>query len=251
MTNDMFDVLYTPLDCPQPPLIDFDKLEAWVNRQPKNPRQWMMSKMNYQVQNEQYPWDYITLYHNPRRGSGGPTASADGWLAGINRVFPELIEYLRTPFGIPVEEFGNIVLLPLRPGHSGFYWHRDDDANGMRMYLDHEDSENNHLYMRRSVERDRWPLPWFYDATSPKTGFQEEDLLCKVLHPRQCFFLNNVRALHSTVTNVPGKRRVTLLFRDLNPRGDVPCRLNQLSADLILRSAEKFKDHAVLWQPPV
>jgi len=252
--QDLFDILYTPLDCPPMPKIDVDKLDLWqqdrVNNFDKNKsasaaelqsnaRTWFMKKSFFQGDQNQYPWDLSMLYYNKNN-------SNVGWLGGFDKEFPELVEYINSAFGIPVHEFGTVLLLPVKKSHTGIYWHRDDDTSGLRMYIEHEDPVNNTLIMRRSVTRDRWPLPWQYDITRPLNGFQEEDLTCNIVSKNQCFFLNNIRALHATVTKAPERRRFTLLFGDKLNRV-MPNRINQLTEDLIKRSAEKYKEQAILW----
>lgn len=247
--QDMFDVLYTPLDCPTPPTIDIDKLKAWQSDVYMKHANWRVGdkhtqlNMYYQGKVEDYPWDLTTCYFN--KSGQGP-----GWIGGFDQQFPELVQYIKDAFNVPLEEFGFILVLPVREHHKGRgFWHRDPDTCGLRMYINHTDHERNFLTVRRTVTRDKYPRPLSYDFTMPLNGFQDEDLTCKVLHANQCFYLNNIRAIHSTFVESPGENRVTLLFGNKNDE-ESRRRINDMTRDLIVRSAEKYKDYAVLWEPP-
>jgi hypothetical protein len=72
-------------------------------------------------------------------------------------------------------------------------------------------------------------------------------LSARLLKPNHGFFINNIRAVHAVYTAEPGKMRISF-----SVTVNVPIRLMPRSLqEVIVRSAEKYSDHALLWTPPV
>ena len=62
---------------------------------------------------------------------------------------------------------------------------------------------------------------------------------------RHAFFINNIRAFHTVKTNIKGSSRMAIIIGSVQPMSTMPLQLKQL----IINSALKYKDEAVLWTP--
>ena len=215
------DVLYTPLDTIPPPQYDVEKLNTWIKE--TYPKQEELRKFitNYGASAEKYfegdsyQWDLVVPYYNY-------FGENIGWVYKFDKWFPQICEWFFDAFGITPEETGAFVLLPLRPNYSGMgFWHKDIDETGLRWYLDFENSNEDKLFIRRDGE--------------------EKITECPIMSKTQTFFLNNIRATHATYTpeKSVGKNRIASFIL---PRADKPDNWIKSTKQLVVRSAEKYKD---------
>jgi hypothetical protein len=65
---------------------------------------------------------------------------------------------------------------------------------------------------------------------------------CKIVDPKQCFFLNNVRSAHATWTSKLGVSRIAVIVYH-NGSEQVLSKIEKL----VLQSAEKYKDCVLTW----
>ena len=129
------DVLYTPLDVPEPPEYDPSELKKWIDDNYNSLQGYrdMLSKMGASSENviENYPFDLCVVYIND-------VGLGPGWTNGFDSKFPELSEYLLTFMGQNPNDIGCILLAPMKRKYVGYgFWHRDVDE-GLRIYLDLE-----------------------------------------------------------------------------------------------------------------
>jgi hypothetical protein len=237
------DILYTPLDVEQKPEFDVENLKNWLlnNYQPLSKYKDLLSHTNNasENRNENYPWNLTVAYWN-LFDDGGP-----GWLGKFNEEFPLLSKHMYECFNLSIEDVGLIVFLPIRPGHTGLgFWHNDTDWYGLRHYFCFESPETNKLLLRKTkidyTER--------LDLVSPideETYLQDEIIECKILSTTQSFFLNNVRSVHSTYTATPDVTRIAAFVTGkVGKRAEMQKKIE----NLVVRSAEKYQDYAVLWK---
>lgn len=236
------DILYTPLDVPEKPDFHIDKLRNWLESNHKSLAKYkdiLSSTKNaaeYAVEN--YPWDLTVAYFNLFNDQG------PGWLGNFNEEFSELSRHMYECFNLSIEDVGLIVFLPIKQNHTGLgFWHNDTDWYGLRHYFCFESSETNKLLLRKTkidyAERPSFKLPIDEDLY-----LEKEVIECKLLSTKQSFFLNNVRSVHSTYTVIPNVTRIAAFVT-----GKVGKRLEMQGKieDLVIRSAEKYKEYAVLW----
>jgi hypothetical protein len=238
------DVLYTPLDTPPMPNFELSKLESWLenNYHPLSNFKNLFTKASYstgEMSIEDYPWDLTAAYFNI--SDSGP-----GWLGNFDIEFPELSRYFYESFSLNLEDIGFIILLPVRETYQGFgFWHNDIDFTGLRMYLGFENEKEDKLFLKRTLNPNGVrSLPKYEYPIDHKKHLQDELVECKPLHNRQCFYLNNFRSVHATYTGHAGTSRIAAFITGKrNKQFDLMKKIN----NLVVSSAMKFKDHAVLW----
>jgi hypothetical protein len=239
----IIDVLYTPLDTVPQPEIDIDKFTNWLKDSYVKlaPYRKLVTDSRLTAINfvDNYPWNLVLVYYNIV--DRGP-----GWLGDFDKEFPELANWMVTAFGVNLDDIGTLAFLPVRPGHTGMgFWHNDPDPHGLRFYVHFEHPDQNKLYIKRTKipydTRQQFPLP-----IDQEQLLQEELVECKLLRSNQSFFLNNIRSCHATYTEVPNSIRVACLMSSKYSNHDVYKRKIE---KLVVDSAEKYKDYAVLWQP--
>lgn len=231
------DILYTPLDIPDRPNIDLEKFQVWAKSvYPQEVKEKSDgSTVAEKILQEKYPWD-LTFGHF------GPS-----WKDRFNELFPEIARYSWEAFGLKEEWLQTLVFLPVREKVRGeLYWHSDVDETGLRFYIENEEPEKNPLLVKATCE------PY---NTRPNIGawpadddprLQKESYICKMISPHQAYFLNNIRAVHTPTSTVPSTRIAAFITVH-------PVFLDQarpIVQDLVIRSAKKFKEQAVLWTPP-
>jgi hypothetical protein len=236
------DILYTPLDVPDKPEFNINQLKNWLTRnyQPLSQYRDMLASTNNTAEKivTNYPWDltvaYFNLFNDP-----GP-----GWLGNFDKEFPELSKHMHECFNLSIEDVGLIVFLPIKQDHTGLgFWHNDTDWYGLRHYFCFESSDTNKLLLKKTkidyVERPNLQIPIDENAY-----LQDEIFECKILSTRQSFFLNNVRSVHSTFTVTPNVTRIAAFVTGkIGKRAEMQEKIESL----VVRSAEKYKDYAVLW----
>lgn len=226
------DILYTPLDISEPPTVDCTQLVDWICKyqdlQKIENRQDGRDKLK-----EKYPWNIIYAKNN------------HAWYKDFDKTFPELAEYCYQAFGLDDDQVHSIVILHTKDEFVGQgFWHTDGDEWGLRFYLDTQET-GEFLHLR--------PTKLPYDVRSEKfiltdTVAKLQDVVysARLLKPTQGFFINNVRALHAAYTTTPGAMRIA--FHVIPPLPIV--QMYDHIKQLIVQSAEKYSDHAILWQAP-
>lgn len=235
------DILYTPLDVGEKPEFDIKKLQAWLsnNHVPLSKYKDILSATKNSAEKviENYPWDLTVAYFNM-------TDKGPGWLGNFDTEFPELSTYMYECFGLSLEDMGLIVFLPIKQNHTGLgFWHNDTDWYGLRHYFDFESMDTNKLLLKKTkidyTERPSLKVPIDEDLY-----LQSETIECKLISPRQSFFLNNVKSVHSTYTATPNVTRIAAFVTGKKLGGTY---IKEKIENLVVRSAEKYKDYAVLW----
>ena len=237
---DFDNILYTPLDIPDAPIVDPREVIQWVKdtRESKNGLNDYLSKNNLTAEqiDPQYPWDITPAWFNY-------TGTGPGWVNNFDKQFPEIVSYIDTYFGIPPEYRGLVLILPIKDGHTGEgFWHQDNDVFGVRFYLEFEDTNANQLLMKRT----KLPSTHRTLGYPPKMEvLQDETLVCKMKSSRQGFYLNNVKSAHATLTTDPSKLRIAVI---VSVRPEMFSKVHEFKKELVVRSAEKYKDYAILWR---
>lgn len=225
------DICYTPLDIPTRPNIDISKFLFWA--QNVYPQSCKTESSNAEgVIGEEYPWDLVW-------------GAWDGvWQNNFNNEFPELATYCYEAFKIRRHELGGAIFLPVRKTVTGTsFWHNDVDPTGFRFYLECEHYNDNPLLLRKTKlpynEREGIVVP----LNGNDNRLQEEIFNCKMTGPHMSYYLNNMRSVHAPTINVSGVRIAGFITVKKVYQNIVRKRTN----DMIVASAVKFKDHAVLW----
>lgn len=245
MTVEFRDILYTPIDVPEPPKFDIDNLMRFVNKNKNSEIRSFLSN-GFTAENvlkDQYPWDLTAIYFNFL--DNGP-----GWLDGFDKKFPELANYLINIYGLDISDIGNIILLPSSPQHVGYgFWHNDVDVTGLRLYLYIEETEKHKLFLKRSkidhgMEFQKnspvWQVPIDHSL------FEDHVDECRYPEGKNAFayYLNNLRSVHVPWVAETNLLRIPVL---ITPKKTTWQQVHDKTTDLIVKSAEKFKEYAILW----
>ena len=236
------DILYTPLDVPDKPEFDINQLKNWLTRnyQPLSQYREMLAGNSFTAEKvfENYPWDLTVAYFKLFN------ENEPGWLGNFDQEFPELAKHMYESFNLSIDDIGLIIFLPIKHEHTGLgFWHNDPEWYGLRHYFAFDNPDTNKLLMRRTKiahdERPNFTIP-----IDENEHLQDEIIECKIFSPTQSFFLNNVRSVHATNTITPnGTRIATIVTGKFGKRKEMQEKIESL----IVRSAEKYKDYAVLW----
>jgi hypothetical protein len=236
------DILYTPLDVPDKPEFDIEKLKSWLskNYEPLSQYKDILAGNSFTAEKifENYPWDLTVAYFKLFN------ENEPGWLGNFDQEFPELAKHMYKSFNLSIDDIGLIIFLPIKQGHTGLgFWHNDPEWYGLRHYFAFDNPNTNKLLMKRTkidyVERPNFTMP-----IDEKEYLQDETIECKILSPTQSFFLNNVRSVHATHTVEPDVTRIAVIVTGkFGKRKE----MQQKIESLVIRSAEKYKDYAVLW----
>jgi hypothetical protein len=236
------DILYTPLDVVEKPEFDVGKLQNWLTTHYKPLSQYkdILSSTKNAAEKDikNYPWDLTVAYFKLFNDSD------PGWLGNFDKEFPELSRYMYECFNLSIEDVGLIVFLPIKQGHTGLgFWHNDTDWYGLRHYFCFESPDTNKLLLRKTkidyIERPNFKFPLDEEAY-----LQKEIIECKLLSTKQSFFLNNVRSVHSTYTATPDVVRIAAFVTGkIGKRKEMQKKIE----NLVIRSAEKYQEYAILW----
>lgn len=229
MTKNSLDVLYTPLDTPFVPKTDINKLMTWINKyfekQDVSDRE-DASKVSLVA--DTYPWNLIY----PRvKGS---------WQYDFQTEFPELSNFFFSAYGLEEKDIKSIVLLPIKPNFKGVgFWHSDPDFHGLRMYIENDEVDDFLLINQTIIPYANRPM-FGLDKDFKNTPLKNKIVSAKLYSGNQTFYINNTRAVHAVNVKVPGTLRIAVIVSCVNTSS-----VNNHVNDLIIRSAEKYKDYSL------
>ena len=231
------DILYTPLIAPSVPLYDYTKLLSWVHKFYSNQIIQGRSDASERVPGDIYPWDIIYAKHTK------------SWRFNFDKEFPQLASFFGDAYNLASSEIDSIVLLPVKDNHRGLgFWHRDPDKWGLRMYLENTELENSLLIKPTKLPYNlHSEVPSMIDNIGPWEFIQDVQYAANIPNPQQVFYLNNVRAIHTVKKNIPESRRLAVIVSTGKPMFEMPHHLQ----DLIVSSAEHYKDSAIYWNPEI
>lgn len=250
MIDDFQNVLYTPIDTPPFPKVDGYEIYKWVednyNRVRATDFSTRIREQGLTAENgfENYPWKLTYAYYNSF--DEGP-----GWVFDFEDKFPQVTSWLFSAFGLTEDDVGGVMLLPTKKDYVGHgFWHRDMDTSGLRVYFEFENWQQDKLFMKRSK------IPYAYNEPPhipvPITEeihddvYQNEVIECEIISNQYCFYLNNYRAIHQTWTSKPNTLRMAAI---IFPKQAIWNDVAKKTGELIVRSANKFKDQAIVWKP--
>lgn len=238
MSNDILNILYTPLDVPPVPSYNKEDLKKWcvknsnqkiVNRE--NEEEWYEKKGIPREDN--YPWKIAHARENFQ------------WIDNFNIHFRELSEYFCSTYLLKEEDVSGIVLAPVKPNYTGAtYWHTDPDEIGLRLYLENNEIDRDFLLIKPTVEKYKRRAEIGYippDGNSDK--IQNVIHSAKIMKIHQAFYINNVRAIHTVNVEVSNSNRFAVLILTKFSAET----LKEETKKLILDSAEKFSDYSIKW----
>lgn len=236
------EILYTPLDTPELPIIDVSELKIWIeSHQHYSPTY----DARHRVPSHLYPWDLCYIKENGK------------WLHEFNAKFPTLADYISSAFNLQPNDITAAGFLHTKADFEGLgFWHADVDPTGLRFYIENEETEDFLLikptiepYNHNPIEKMQ-NFPEGINAVGDSPQIQNNIVYsAKLLKPTQCFYLNNVRGIHAAKTNKKGCSRIICLLT-VDPKTSAQ-NMPELLKKLIVNSAKKYKDYAIIWNPPI
>jgi len=217
------DLIFTPLDLPNPPEIDVARFIRWMEVGQNDAT--AAPKVAFErLEKREYPWLVRNLHED---------------LSPLQAEFPDVYDYLAA---FPFRRVRTLVILAQR-GFQSVHTHTDSDGLcGMRFYLTRKNAEGLHFYKGRerydhfgtymrqngAVVRADWDK--YFRTDEPVYATLPED--------KKVFMLNNARAAHAVDANTCelGDRIAVLVQGEYDPvRRD----------ELLRRSVEKYANQAI------
>ena len=116
------------------------------------------------------------------------------------------------------------------------------------MYLENTELENSLLIKPTKLPHNSHSeLPSAIDPLGPWEFIQDVQYAANIPNPQQVFYINNVRAIHAVNKNIPSSKRFAVIVSTGKPMFEMPQHLQ----DLIVSSAEHYKDSAIYWSPEI
>jgi hypothetical protein len=239
---DPIDILYTPLDIPPLPDVDVAEVEQWMaDVYPQSIlKEVPGSKRTQETFGDNYPWNLAFIKFGQL-----------GWRDGFETKFPKLASYMHEAYGLDPDDLNSITFLPMRTNVTGLgFWHADNDESGLRFYLRNDSPDENPLLIRQTV------LPHAFKTEEMKAFiskdlnfknhlYKDDVMIAKISPTSPGFYVNNVRAIHSPFITKYSPRIACFL----QPNAAGMAHVKQKTRQLIIDSAEKYKEYALLWKP--
>lgn len=228
------DILYTPLDVPDPPVVDPNLFARWASLAQPMLATTPSSQRAMEVTGYRYPWTRALGRYRDQ-----------GWINGFDELFPELARYTYEAFGIDAADADNVLFLQTKTAFVGQgVWHSDIDETGLRFYLTNSGGSRNWLSMVPTVVPHERRPSFGYEEDPADARYQPVVLTTRYLRARHAFYLNNVRAIHSPWVTEPTQKIAVLVSGSTEAKAQ---RIKDATRDLVVDSALKFANHALLW----
>lgn len=225
------DICYTPLDIPIRPNIDMHKFMEWIKK--VYPQSCKETNIHAEKSfGDKYTWDLVFA------------SSYGKWQNDFDKEFPELARYCYEGFNIKSYELNTVLFLPVRPSVNGIgFWHNDVDPCGFRFYIECEHYKENPLLLRKTTEQYNIVNPFSIPLGEDSDKLQKEIFNCKMTNPHMSYYLNNFRAVHAPSITIPSTRIAVLLtVKQVFVKAVL-----ERTRDLVVSSARKYEDYAILW----
>jgi hypothetical protein len=228
------DILYTPLLTQPVPSYDYTKLLSWVHTFYNTQNIQNRPDASKRLTGDIYPWNIIYAKYNR------------SWCFNFDKEFPQLASFFADAYKLSSSEIDAVILLPVKDEHKGLgFWHRDPDKWGLRMYLENTELENSLLIRPTKLPYNlHSDLPPIVDPIGPWEYIQDVQYAANIPNSQQVFYLNNVRAIHTVNKSITNSKRFAVIVSTGKPMISMPQHLQ----DLILTSAEHYKDSAIYWK---
>lgn len=229
------DILYTPLLTSPVPSYDYTKLLSWVHKFYATQTIQQRPDASEHITGNIYPWTIVYAKY------------MKSWCFNFDKEFPQLASFFADAYKLSSSEIDSVVLLPVKDNHRGLgFWHRDPDKWGLRMYLENTELENSLLIKPTKLPYNlHSELQAQVDPVGPWEFIQDVQYVANIPNPQQVFYLNNVRAIHTVNKSIPDSKRFAVIVSTGKPMIAMPEHLQ----NLIVTSAEHYKDSAIFWKP--
>lgn len=218
------DLIFTPLDLPQPPKIDAEQFVEWMKSDER--KTGLFPKERYErLTGRKYPWLLRAVTSD---------------LSPLQAAYPEILEYAET---YPFKTVKAVIFLA-QDGYQPIFPHSDSDGLvGMRFYLENRHVEGLHFY-KGLAPYDSFNSAQFDENGNPipvqfeKYFDMEKAIYARFPEDSRSFMLNSARAIHGIDANTCklGDRIAVLVQGELD---------SKRFETLMNKSLERFKDYAI------
>jgi len=235
--TDWRDLVFSPLDLPDPPSVDMDDFLAWHTKQKQFMLEHNPNMVNSNAIYGGYSWHVSwAIWWNTYK-------NADPWISDFDKTFPQLVEYINL---FPFKTVKSISFLNQKGGKK-VEPHSDPDSMwGMRFYL--KNKIDDALYFSRTKEPLNHRIATMEDdegnpLTEQKNHLdfcRDEKIYAKFPKKECAWMLNSHRAWHGVDTNnlATGSRIVCTIIGDYDKE-----KLYQLFEN----STIKYQDKQIWW----
>ena len=247
------DLIYIPLDLPEPPKVDIDLFTDWAfTKAPKlvgniNHPETGQKIMHFEERGMKgwgfYPWIQVSAFHH---------GYSNSWISEFDKIFPDVVEYIHL---FPYNILSGVTIL-LQKSNVAAPLHTDaDDWLGMRFYLHNEVKEDALYFCPRKTNENNRIATYIVDSENvyPQEWEKYLDLDKKIYssHPcqRHAWALTSTRAAHGIEAFEYDRcARVTFLVHSHRPSVNHNAWNHDKLYDLLTRSLDKYPDYAIWWE---
>ena len=254
--KDFHKLIYTPLDMPPPPEIDWGKFVAWTekcrqldeDREKKNltaaggGQYTPASKTGKAVKDfKEYPW-YPAHAIDP---------STEVWNAGFDKEFPELVDYISL---FPFVKFKSINFIKQKTDLDVFLHTDPDDWLGFRFYIKNTVNRNALYFKKIKPEYANGNRYQTYEYKHGGTEYRDWSKYCEAdkIYAEQhdlgnhAWALTSAWAAHGIDPINPNEERITcLMLGSQNINNPTLGFKTKETLDLLTRSTEKFSNRQI------
>jgi hypothetical protein len=251
--TDFHKLIYTPLDLPPPPEIDWDHFIDWSNRSKVLDTQREKNNLTAVDGGRYVPASKTgKLMHNyPWEPSHAIDPSTNTWNAGFDNEFPELVEYIKL---FPYIKLKSVNFIRQKPGINAFLHTDPDDWIGFRFYLKNNVKKNRLYFRKIKPEYANGNRYQTYEYQSGSVKYRNWDQYCQPerIYANQhdlgthAWALTCAWAAHGIDPIDEGEERITCLMLGSQENLSKTKGFNtDATLDLLNRSMIKFKDRQI------
>lgn len=253
--EELRNLIYVPLDLPEPPKVDMDKFIDWtINKSPRIVGNIKSPETGEKIMHHEekgikgwgyYPWIQVSAFHH---------GYSDTWIAEFDKLFPDVVDYIHL---FPYNILSGVTILLQKSGVAAPLHTDSDDWLGMRFYLHNEVKEDVLYFHQRKTNENNRISTYIINGDDVKSQNWEKYLdLSKKIYtkhpsPRHAWTLTSTRAAHGIdAFEYDHYARATFLVHSHRPSMNHHAWNVDKLYDLLIRSIEKYSDYAIWWKNP-
>lgn len=251
--KDFHKLIYTPLDLPPPPDIDWNKFITWSDRSRNLDEQREIKNLTAVDGGKYIPASRTgkSIHNYPWEPSHAIDPSTNHWNADFDQEFPELVEYIKL---FPYIKLKSVNFIRQKPGIDAFLHTDPDDWIGFRFYLKNNVKKNSLYFRKIKPEYANGARYQTYEYREGNTKYRNWDQYCEFdkIYAEQhdlgqhAWALTCAWAAHGIDPIQNDEERITCLMLgsqdDLGPTKGFD---TDATLDLLKRSADKYHNRQI------
>lgn len=246
-------LIYTPLDLPNPPTIDYEKFMYWCAKSNKLDLQREQHAMPAKSGGTYIPASATgkKLLDYPWHPAHALDPSSELWLQNFDKEFPDLVEYINL---FPLRKLKSINFIRQRPGVEAFLHTDPDDWLGFRFYIKNNCQRDCLYFKKLKPEYANGKRYSTYEYSRDQTSYRDWNSICedKKIYANQkdqaehAWALTSSWAAHGIDALKDDEERITCIILGVQnfqePGGGY--KIND-TLDLLARSENRFADRQI------